>query len=162
MATATKKRSGIDCKNRQQLLDLQATLEECLHIEEVYFTDKGDHYFNVHELMQAGKKGNVGTGKFYGSFKLEDVVYKTVGERKYYRKTKVHTPHTLITTTLTREEILDHEFNGPDEMVQGKAVAITATDPTVAELMRQVAEMSAKLSQLTAAAPEVKEKAAKA
>lgn len=148
------RKPGIERKTRQQLEDLQATLREYPHIEEIHFTESGDHFFNVHELTEvnkAGKQVGKGTGKRYGRFKLEDFCYKTVGERKFYKKVRVHTPETMIVETLTREQVLEYEYSGPEEAGKTPAIASASADPTVAELLRQVTEMRDEMARLRAA-----------
>lgn len=103
---ADKKFKGIDKKSKQDLEDLQVTLSENPHLEEVHFTKNGTHYFNRHELVEEGKK----TGKFYGYQKIVPKLQKVVGERRFFKNKSVHTPATELIQTMTAEEVLDYEF----------------------------------------------------
>lgn len=132
-----KKGVGIERKTRQQLEELKNTLYECPHVETVHFTESGNHYFSVHELVDKGKKN----GNFYGHLKLEPVVHKTVGERRYYKKKSVHTPSTLIVKSMSREEVLNYEYAGPDDTAKGQQIS----NLTLEELMRQIGELRAQL-----------------
>jgi hypothetical protein len=93
---------GIERKTPAQLQQLKDTLLACPHIEEVHFTDSGDHFFTVHELVEKGKR----TGRKYGYQKLKPVVVKSQGDRRVFKHESVHTPHTLISQTRTRDEVL--------------------------------------------------------
>lgn len=100
-------------KNKVQLQELQDTLETNPHIETVYFTAAGEHYFTAHELLNKGK----GTGKFYGYLKVQPVLHKTVGERRIYKQQSVATPNTFISKEMTRDEVLAYKFAGKEEAV---------------------------------------------
>jgi hypothetical protein len=165
MAKETKC-TGIRSKTRQQLEELQNTLQQFTHIEEVHFTAKGDHFFNVHEFLEvnrAGKNMGKATGKFYGRFKIEDHEYKRVGERRFYRKVRVHTPEALIIEKLSREEVLAYEYDGPEEQVKSASgITSTTADPTIAELLRQLSEMRTEMAQMRTAPESVPTKGKKA
>ena len=87
----------------ESLYDLVADMP---HIQEVYFTAENKHFLNKYELMDA-KSPNKGTGKFFGSLKVQQVLDREDGQRKYFKMKPVANPETLIVATLTREEILD-------------------------------------------------------
>ncbi|HLX54992.1 MAG TPA: hypothetical protein VKR58_13690 [Aquella sp.] len=72
------------------------------YIKEVHFTKANQHYLNVHEL----KVNGVGTGKFYGYLKLEQVYSHSEGERKFYKMVQVANPPVLIVETVSRDQIL--------------------------------------------------------
>ena len=110
---------SISKKTPDQLKELKDTLKSCPHIQEVYFCDNGDHYFSVHEFQEKGK----GTGKFYGRLKTENVLYKVVGERKFFKTQSVETPETEITETLNRDEVLNY---GEEKKKSKKEVAENA------------------------------------
>ena len=99
---------GIERKTAAQLQELKDTLLVNTHIEEVFFTDAGDHFFTAHELVEKGKR----TGKFYGYQKIKAVQVKGHGDRRLFKHESVHTPATFITETLSREEVL--AFEGAD------------------------------------------------
>ncbi|MDE3250792.1 MAG: hypothetical protein KGO82_19170 [Bacteroidota bacterium] len=94
-------------KTPQQLADLKNTLELNPHIEDVFFTAEGNHYFNAHELMD--KKGK-GTGKKYGYMGVKEEQYKVVGERRFYKLVSQPLLNTFITQEMTREEVLKYEL----------------------------------------------------
>lgn len=104
--TATKNYVGISKKTPDALKQLKFTLRKCPHIEEVYFTQEGNHYFNKHDLPGA-KKGDT---KAYGHLNVAPVLYKVQGERKIYKMKSVDTPETEIVETLTREEVMEYEL----------------------------------------------------
>lgn len=104
---------GIAKKTTEQLQELKETLAICSHIEKVFFTATGDHFFTAHELLEKGE----GTGKLYGYQKVKPVLQKVIGERRIYKHESVHTPNTLIMETLTRMEIL--EYDGPGDEEEG-------------------------------------------
>ena len=76
--------------------ELKQTVEMMPHIKHVHFTETGEHYLNVHEH----------DGKKYGRF-----IYKTVMDEstKSGKAVRVPAPETLITTTMSRDEILGAE-----------------------------------------------------
>lgn len=87
---------------------LHTTLKLNKHIDMVYFTETGEHYFNVHELIErrTGKK----TGRFFGFLKtefVEDTVkLRGGGTEKKMRMISVENPATEIAETLTRRDVL--------------------------------------------------------
>jgi hypothetical protein len=82
--------------------ELYSLIADNDYIKEVHFTKTGAHYFNVNELKVDG----VGTGKFYGWLKLEQVFSHEENHRKYYKMVNVANPPALIVQTLSRDEIL--------------------------------------------------------
>lgn len=89
-------------KTPEQLKELKDTLRQYPHIEEVHFTDNGNHYFNKHEFIDKGK----GTGKYYGFLNTELRVYKVVGERKFFKNQSVPRGDAEIVETLSRNDVL--------------------------------------------------------
>lgn len=99
--------------------DLHNTVKRGEHIEEVYFTEQGDHYFTKHELVErveVKRNGNVSfadkkTGKFYGSLKVEAKTEVAIA-RNGATNTRTYmagiaNPDALIVLTLSRDEVLD-------------------------------------------------------
>ena len=105
--------------------DLHDTLESGEHIEKVYFTKTGDHFFNVHEYEERVKsKDNAGyfnrkTGRLFGGM-LTEVVEETVTlrggaiDKKMFIRNKPN-PKTEIAVTLTRDEVLALPIREEDE-----------------------------------------------
>lgn len=85
--------------------ELKETLRKMPHIQEVYFTESGAHFFNQYELKIKGK----GTGEFYGRLKTDAEVYKVEGERKFYRTVSIADDDAKIAATFSREDILGTE-----------------------------------------------------
>ena len=79
--------------------ELYDTVEQNEHITEVYFTKDNQHFFNKHELA----------GKFYGRLKTKQEFSHSVGDKKFFKMTNIHTPETEIKETLTRKQILAME-----------------------------------------------------
>ena len=100
---------GIERKTAVQVRELKDTLVLYPHIQEVFFTEAGEHFFTAHELVEKGKR----TGKMYGYQKLKPVQVKTQGDRRVFKHESVHTPNTLITQTLSRDEVLSYEPDSP-------------------------------------------------
>lgn len=116
---------GISKKTEEGLKALQHTLNVCPHIQEVHFTAAGEHYFQVEELADTDAKGKkMGPTKKYGYLRTEAKVSKIVGERKFYKHASVPTPEAEIVESLTRDEVLDYEFNpeATTEVVKGKGI----------------------------------------
>lgn len=97
--------------------DLHDTLESAEHIEKVYFTKNGDHYFNVHEFVDRVRMkdgsgySNKKTGRFFGHL-ITDIVEETVNLKggaidKQLKIRLVPNPKCEIVDTLTREEVLE-------------------------------------------------------
>jgi hypothetical protein len=120
-------------------IELQQTLITCKHIEEVYFTETGEHFFSKHELVDKGKK----TGKFYGRLSVEYQEYKTDGTRKYFKPVSIHTPEALIVETLSREEVL------AIKVAVEKETAAPSAD--VLELVSLVKNLQSEIAELKAA-----------
>lgn len=97
--------------------DLHDTLEANDHLEKVYFTERGDHYFNVHEYEERVRaKDGSGyssrkTGRFFGHM-LTEIVEETVNLKggaidKKMKLRLMPNPKAEIVETLTREEALE-------------------------------------------------------
>lgn len=85
-------------KTAQEITDLVDTLQANDHIETVYFTAKGDHYFHAHEVKDQGSFARVIVEKQIVDYRGADPVYKTI-----------YTPveSTKIVASLTAQEIID-------------------------------------------------------
>lgn len=103
---------GIVKKTKEGLAELKHTLVQFPHLEEIYFTAAGEHFFNAHELKERGK-----TTRLYGYQNVVPTLAKVLGERRFYKNKSVHTPETHIVQTMTAEEVLDYEWveAGEDE-----------------------------------------------
>lgn len=81
---------------------LKETVKRNPHIQNVYFTGNGNHYFHVHELKEKGKKSK---GQF-GWLKLNQEKVGEENGRPVFKNVSVENPETKITETLTREQVL--------------------------------------------------------
>lgn len=98
---------------------LHDTLQEMEHIEEVHFTEKGDHYFNVHELREKNKP----TGKFYGRLDYKQVKNGTNGDKTLYKVVEAARPDALIVKTLSRDKVIaqyEKEENARVKAIEAK------------------------------------------
>jgi hypothetical protein len=84
--------------------ELKRTVGASKHISEVHFTASGEHFFNVHEHVEKGKKP--GAGKKYGRMKLEAVPSHVEGDRQIFKQSSVPMEEFEIVETLSRDEIL--------------------------------------------------------
>lgn len=109
---------GIHKKSEQDLQELKDTLTQCPHIEEVHFTAKGDHYFGAHKLDDKESKHN---GKLYGRLKVEQVKYKVVGEKVFFKNKSIHTPETEIVQSLSADEVQEYEFGAKSPVTSSPA-----------------------------------------
>lgn len=103
---------SISKKSEEGLKALQHTLKVSPHIQEVHFTATGEHYFGAEELTPTDPKGKkTGPAKKYGYLRTEPQVSKIVGERKFFKHVSVATPEAEIVESLSRDEVLDYEFD---------------------------------------------------
>lgn len=76
--------------------DLAATLELYPNIDTVYFTKRGEHYFNIHPL------GN----KKYGRLGIEQVQASVQGDRVFMKNKNKAIPECEITEEIPARDIL--------------------------------------------------------
>ena len=103
---------SIKKKSNESIKALQHTLAVSPHIEQVHFTESGDHYFATHEFTPKGSK----KVKLYGKLKSEPVLKKVQGTREIYKIEPVETPEAEIIETLTRAEILAIELKDSETL----------------------------------------------
>ena len=97
---------SIKNKEIKGLQELQSTLQANAHIEKVYFSANGAHYFNVHELINDGKK----TGKFFGYLDSKVVADEKSKDKKFKRVSVAN--NTEIVETMTANEVLNFKAKG--------------------------------------------------
>ena len=87
----------IQFKDEKDLKALQATLRKCKHINTVYFTCTGDHYFDAHELGE----------KKYGYLAMEPTLIDGPQNTKLTKMKHVGVEDAEIVQELSREEVLE-------------------------------------------------------
>lgn len=85
---------------------LKDTVKKYPHIQNVYFTANGNHYFHVHELKVKGSKKSSGQ---YGWLKLDQQKVGEDGGLPVFKNVAVENPETKITETLSREQVLSEK-----------------------------------------------------
>jgi hypothetical protein len=100
---------SIKNKNTKALAELQETLVNNDHIQNVHFAANGDHYFMKHELVKKGKQ----TDKFYGYLGLQ--YEPTAKDPKLFKPVHVEIPKTEIVETLSREDVLKFKVKSEKE-----------------------------------------------
>ena len=112
--------------------ELQKTVSANPHIEEVHFTAKGEHFFNVHEHKEKGAK----TAKKYGRMALDIIPSHMDGTRQIYKQASVPMPEYEITETLSREDVL--KAKADDSKPADVAAKLAAENE---ELKKKLAEL---------------------
>jgi hypothetical protein len=100
---------SIKLKTPEDLKDLQTTIKKNEHINEVHFSENGDHYYDKHELTDTGNDKGKGTGKYYGWLKTKSIIKTDNKGNKRSVMGSVENPEAEIIETLTRQEVLEYK-----------------------------------------------------
>jgi hypothetical protein len=95
---------SIKNKKAAGLQDLQESLVTMEHVEKVHFSKNGNHYFNVHELFEDGKK----TGRFFGHLDTKVILDPKSKDKKYIHVGVAN--NTEIVETLSADEVLNFKL----------------------------------------------------